>query len=88
MLWAHVEEVLRRPGQPLDAGTRGWIEGRLTHDFGGVRVHTESGASLSARRLDARAYTVGQDVVFADGEFSPGSREGRRLLAHELAHVM
>jgi outer membrane protein OmpA-like peptidoglycan-associated protein len=57
-------------------------------DFGAVRVHTDSGAAQSAQAVNARAYTVGHDVVFAAGEYSPHSTEGKRLLAHELTHVV
>jgi hypothetical protein len=61
--------------------------GRFGHDFSRVRVHTDEGAAASARALGARAYTVGPDIVFGAGEYRPGTREGRWLLAHELAHV-
>jgi hypothetical protein len=134
-----VHEVLRSPGQPLDAATRAYFEPRFgasfhatpvrlssknsgsalgiepaetsyereadawaervtssatgsrpggMHDFSGVRVHTDARAAESARRVNARAYTVGSDIVFAQGQFNPGSTAGRRLLAHELTHVL
>lgn len=83
-----VREVLQSPGQPLDPETRGFMERRFGHDFGRVRVHADSGASRSAEAVAARAYTVGEDVVFRRGEYRPGSPAGRRLLAHELAHVV
>src|SRR5918912_2929695 len=57
-------EVLRSPGQPLDAATRAYFEPRFGHDFGGVRVHTDARAAQSARAVNALAYTVGRDVVF------------------------
>ena len=138
-----VHEVLRSPGQPLDARTRAFMEPRFGHnfgwvrvhavpqmaspevqlgkpgdryeqeanrvagevmrtphagmangatrrggyDFGRVRVHTDAKADESARAVNALAYTVGSDVVFAAGRYAPGTPEGRRLLAHELAHV-
>lgn len=75
-------------GQALDAGTRGFMESRFGHDFGSVRIHTDAPASRSAERIAARAYTVGTDIAFRSGEYDPGSGEGRRLLAHELAHVI
>jgi hypothetical protein len=74
--------------QPLDARTRAYFEPRFGHDFGGVRVHTDERADISARKLNAFAYTAGQDVVFHRGTFSPETTEGKRLLAHELAHVV
>jgi hypothetical protein len=82
-----VNEVLRSPGQPLDATTRALMEPRYGRNFSEVRVHTGSRASDSARAVGALAYTVGRDVVFGDGNYSPGTREGRSLLAHELTHV-
>ena len=63
------------------------METRFGHDFSKVRVYTDARAAASARTLDARAYTIGQTIVFGAGEFAPATREGRRLLAHELAHV-
>jgi hypothetical protein len=74
-------------GRPLDGQTRAWFEPRLGHDLGGVRVHTGAQADASAKAIDALAYTVGRDVVFAANRYSPGTHEGRRLLAHELTHV-
>ncbi len=85
---ASVHEVLRSPGQPLDAATRGFMEPRFGQDFSGVRVHTGTSAEQSARDVNANAYTVGHDVVFDAGRFAPGALEGRRLIAHELTHVV
>jgi len=86
---AAVGDVLRRGGgSPLDASSRAFMESRFGHDFGAVRVHTDERAAESARALNAHAYTSGSDVVFAAGEYAPGSDEGRRLLAHELTHVV
>ena len=82
-----VHEVLRSPGQPLDPSTRDFMEPRLGADFREVRVHTDAEAAASARLMGAHAYTVGRDVVFAAGKFSPATAEGRALLAHELTHV-
>ncbi len=75
-------------GAPLDGGVRGEMEAALGTDFSGVRVHTGGDASASARAVQARAYTVGTDVVFDSGEYDPGSEAGRRTLAHELTHVV
>ena len=83
-----VHEVLRSSGRPLDAATRAFMEPRFGHDFGRVRVHTDARAEGSARAVNALAYTVGNDIVFGTGQYAPGSAEGRRLLAHELAHVV
>lgn len=80
-------EVLNSPGLPLDAATRAFLEPRLGIDFSRVRVHTDARASESARALQAQAYTLGRDIVFADGQYNTTTQEGRRLLAHELAHV-
>jgi len=75
-------------GQPLPASARSFFESRLGHGFGRVRVHTDAHAQSSADALGARAYTVGSDVVFGGGEYDPTSARGRRLLAHELTHVV
>ncbi len=83
-----VQEVLRSPGAPLDAGTRAFMEPRLGQDFSRVRVHSGTLAAQSARDINARAYTTGHNIVFGAGEFSPASHEGRSLLVHELAHVI
>jgi hypothetical protein len=82
-----VDEVLRTPGQPLDAATRGDMEAHFGQDFSGVRIHTDATAAESARSVNALAYTVGRDVVFGSRQFAPSSAAGRHLLAHELAHV-
>lgn len=83
-----IRQVLRSSGQPIDAETRAFMEPRFDHDFSRVRVHTNSQAADSARAVNAMAYTVGQDVVFASGQYAPASVEGKRLLAHELSHVV
>ncbi|HYH84994.1 MAG TPA: DUF4157 domain-containing protein [Pyrinomonadaceae bacterium] len=83
-----VHEVLNSPGQSLDAATRALMETRFGHDFSRVRVHTDSRASESARAVGATAYAVGHDLVFSSGQYAPSSADGRRLLAHELAHTI
>jgi hypothetical protein len=75
-------------GQPLDSATRGFFEPRFGHDLSDVRVHTGAHAKESARSLSALAYTVGTDVVFDSGRYSPQTGAGQRLLAHELTHVL
>lgn len=64
------------------------MQPRLGHDFSNVRIHTGTFAAESARALNARAYTLGQDIAFGSGQYQPGTRSGRRLLAHELTHVV
>lgn len=75
-------------GHPLDAATRGFMEARFGHDFSRVRVHTDDKAAASAQAVSARAYTVGAHVVFGAGQYTPTGYAGRRLLAHELTHVV
>ena len=83
-----VDEVLRSSGQPLDGATRAYMEPRFGHDFSRVRVHSDARAAESARAVNAVAYTVGRDVVFAAGQYAPGTGQGRSILAHELTHVV
>lgn len=83
-----VYAVLRTPGQPLDPTTRAFFEPRFSHDFSKVRVHTGQEAAESARVVGALAYTVGRDIVFDAQAYAPRNAEGKRLLAHELAHVV
>src|SRR5258708_964654 len=83
-----VSEALRSPGQPLDQTTRDFLEPRFGTDCSEVRVHTGAQAAESARAVNALAYTVGKDVVFGAAQYSPENDSGRRLLAHELSHVV
>jgi len=76
------------PGHPLDAGLRESMETRFGHDFDGVRLHTDPRGEDAAAAVNARAFTLGPHVVFGAGEYSPDTREGTKLLAHELAHVV
>ena len=76
-----------RGGQPLAESERAYFEPRFGADFSQVRLHTDSQAAESARAVNARAFTVGQDVVFGAGQYAQGASEGRRLMAHELTHV-
>lgn len=75
-------------GSALDESTRGFMETRLGADFGDVRIHTGSKATEAARSVQAHAYTVGTDVVFQDGQYNPSSTDGKKMLAHELTHVV
>ena len=78
-------DALRSAGQPLDPGTRDFMEERFGRDFGSVRVHTGPAAEAAAGSIQARAFTVGSDVVFGGATSDPG--HGGELLAHELTHV-
>lgn len=83
-----VGDVLRSHGSPLDASTRSFMESRFGQDFSGVRVHTDARAHESARAVNALAYTVGSRIAFGAGQYAPQTDAGRRLLAHELTHVV
>ncbi|MCA1847516.1 MAG: DUF4157 domain-containing protein, partial [Actinobacteria bacterium] len=85
---ASVDQALAGSGRPLEPDLRQDMEQRFGHDFSRVRVHTSALAERSARDLTARAYTVGYDIVFGAGGFAPGTQEGRRLITHELTHVV
>ncbi len=85
---ASVHEALRSPGRPLDPESRAFFEPRFGQDFSGVRVHADAGAADSAHAVRARAYTVGQHMVFGPGQYAPHTPDGRRLLAHELTHTV
>jgi hypothetical protein len=74
-------------GEPLSPATREFMEARLGRSFSDVRVHTDVQAAASAEAIGARSYTVGRDIVFSQREYVPETVQGRRLLAHELAHV-
>ena len=83
-----VPDSLNGPGQPLERSTRQTMEAQFGYDFSQVRIHTDRQASDSARAINSVAYTVGRDIVFAGGRYSPASPNGKRLLAHELTHVV
>jgi hypothetical protein len=83
-----VHDVLRGSGAPLDGETRAHMEPRFGHSFAHVRVHADGRAAESAAAVGAHAYAVGRDLVFGAGRYAPGSASGRRLIAHELAHVV
>jgi hypothetical protein len=80
--------ALRTPSRPIDAADRGFVERRLGHDFGTVRLHHDDTAAATSSALGARAWTFGEHVAFGRGEYRPGHDGYRRLLAHELAHVL
>ena len=83
-----VNAVVNGPGEALDAAARGFLEPRFGHSFNDVRVHSDHQAAASAQAVNALAYTVGSHVVFGAGQYAPASDPGRRLLAHELSHVI
>lgn len=83
-----VYSVLRSSGQPLDMQTRAFMEPRFGRDFGDVHVHDNGRADEASASVNARAFTVGSNIVFRKGEFSPNTSDGRKLLAHELTHVV
>ena len=83
-----VHQALCTAGRPLDAHTRAFMEPRIGHDLSAVRIHTGPRAEESAQAVHALAYTVGQDTVFAAGQYNPQSAAGRSLLAHELSHTV
>ena len=79
---------LKGGGQPLPESVRAYFEPRFGSDFSGVRLHTGSDGAKAASAVNAKAFTLGSDVAFAPGQFSPETSSGRRLLAHELTHVV
>ena len=79
---------MRGAGSPLSPSVRAYFEPRLGADLRQVRVHTDTQAASAAKALQARAFTVGRDIVFGAGEYSPTTTAGRKLLAHELTHVV
>lgn len=85
---ADVETGTHSSSQPLDIETRRLMEARIGFDFSKVRIHAGVEATSSAKAVHARAYTVGNDIVFNEGRYAPHTAEGRRLLAHELAHIV
>ncbi len=81
-------QALRGGGEPLPPQARAFFEPRFGRDFSRVRVHRDSQASALARNLQAHAFTIGKDMVFQSASYAPGTRQGKRLLAHELTHVI
>lgn len=84
---ASVGAALAQPGAPLEPALRTEMGHRFAHDFSGVRVHTDALAARSASEVGAQAYAVGPQLVFGAGRYAPSTAAGRRLIAHELAHV-
>jgi hypothetical protein len=86
--WTRLATAGLGGGRELPASVRAHFEPRFGADFGGVRIHTGPQAEASASALQARAFTVGRDIVFGRGELAPETGRGRHLLAHELTHVL
>jgi hypothetical protein len=84
---SHINSM-RGGGQPLPESARTFFEPRFGYDFNQIRVHADAQAAASARQINALAYTLGQDIVFGAGQYTPHTFEGRRLIAHELTHVL
>ena len=78
----------RGGGQPLPDAVRDTLEPRFGHDFSGVRIHADADADALSRQLGALAFTAGQDVFFREDNYRPDSDDGKRLIAHELTHVV
>jgi len=83
-----VDEVLATQGQPLADSVRKTLEPDFGADFDQVRIHTDAKAAESAHAVDALAYTVSNHIVFAEGQYAPGTSAGDHLLAHELTHTI
>lgn len=84
----HVRSLNSIAGQSLPNTTRNFFETRFGQDFSRVRIHNDSQSAQSATEIQAMAYTSGDNIVFAPGHYAPESHEGKRLLAHELTHVL
>jgi hypothetical protein len=80
--------VIRQSGEPLNPGLRTFFEPRFGYSFGHVQLHTNKNAADSARSVNARAYTVGENIVFGAGQYMPETKSGLQLIAHELTHVI
>ena len=78
----------RGAGRPMEGDLQQEMGQAMGRDLGDVRVHTDAEADRLSRQVDARAFTVGKDVFFRRGEYTPHSSEGKELLAHELTHVV
>jgi len=81
-------DIPREGGYPLTKDVRNFMEPRFGYEFGNVHIHTDTASVQSAQKLKARAYTVGKNIYFNQGQYTPDSHEGRKLLAHELTHVI
>ncbi len=85
---ANVQQVIQSQGQPLDKQTRSFMENRFGFDFGKVQIHNDSLAHQSAKDINALAYTHQHHIAFGTGQYRPNTESGKKLLAHELTHVV
>jgi hypothetical protein len=83
-----IDPIKMSQGSPLDSSTREFMEPRFGFNFDDVRIHTDSNASKANASINARAFAMGNDIYFNDGEYDPKTTKGRTLLAHELTHVV
>src|SRR6185436_452726 len=83
-----VHDVLSAGGRSMDSETRSFMELRFNYDFSNVKIHDNDLAAKSAGSINALAYTSGNNVVFNSGQYNTNSDSGKRLLAHELTHVV
>ncbi|MBL7749597.1 MAG: DUF4157 domain-containing protein, partial [Chitinophagaceae bacterium] len=75
-------------GSSMDSRTQSFMQSRFGTDFSHVKIHTGANAAQLNRELSAKAFTVGSDIYFNDGQYNPNSNEGKHLLAHELTHTV
>jgi Domain of unknown function (DUF4157) len=80
--------AVARDGEQIESGTRAELERRFGQSLADVRIHADTAAQQAVMTRDAKALTVGRDVFFGPGQYRPGTNDGRRVLAHELAHVV
>jgi hypothetical protein len=85
---ACVNQIFKSSGEPLDSGTRDLLEPRLGFDLGRVRIHADHAAAENSLAVSARAFALGNHIAFGHDQYSPGTSDGIKLLAHELVHVM
>lgn len=83
-----VSDTIAGSGDPMDDNTRSFMENRFMYDFSKVKIHTGNIAAKSAQSINALAYTSGSDIVFNNDQYSPETESGKKLLAHELTHVV
>ena len=83
-----IDHALSIPGLPINMSIRQEMERSFGYDFSQVRIHSSAAADHSVRQLNARAYTAGHNIVFGADQYAPDTVEGKRLLAHELSHVV
>lgn len=84
----HQIQTTRGRGSLMDEETRGYMEERFGVDFTGIRIHTNNQAAQMSNDLNAKAFTVGNDVYFNSGQYNPSTGAGKHLLAHELTHTI